>query len=146
MRRSMTPEDFRMFFPLFFFIIWPAVLRLQYFRKAGEKPIKALIPFYGTYKFYDLFFHRYFFWVYLLLWIAKAVTAVFLENAVFYSALSNTLDALIYLCTVFPFATGAWCLRESVLFSVFTFFLYPILAAIVAFQKDPEKGTENTSE
>lgn len=138
MRRSMTPEDMRIFFPFFFFVVWPTVLRCLYFQKAGEKPFKALIPFYGTYKFYDLFFHRHFFWIYLLLWIMKISALVFLQNAVFYYAFSNTLDVLILLCTVFPFATGAWCLGESVLFSVFTFFLYPLFAAIVVFQKDPE--------
>ena len=139
MRRSMTPEDMRIFFPFFFFVVWPTVLRCLYFQKAGEKPFKALIPFYGTYKFYDLFFHRHFFWIYLLLWIMKIYTLMFLGTAEFYYALSNTLDVLILLCTVFPFATGAWCLGEGVLFSIFTFFLYPLFAAIVVFQKDPEK-------
>lgn len=145
MRRSMTPEDMRIFFPFFFFVVWPTVLRCLYFQKAGEKPFKALIPFYGTYKFYDLFFHRHFFWIYLLLWIMKISALVFLQSAVFYYAFSNTLDILILLCTVFPFATGAWCLGESVLFSVFTFFLYPLFAAIVVFQKDPEKEDDKNS-
>lgn len=144
MRGNPTTEDERHFYPLLFFVIWPAVLRCLYFRKAGEKPFKALIPFYGTYKFYDLFFHRRFFLIYLLLWGMKIVTLVFLGNAEFYYALSNTLDVLIFLLTIFPFATGAWRLGEGVLFSVFTFFLYPLFAAILVFQKDPQKDQKNT--
>ncbi len=146
MRGNPTPEDKRHFYPLFLFVIWPALLRCLYFQKAGEKPFKALIPFYGSYKFFDLFFHRRFFWIYLLLWVMKMVTLAFLGNAEFYYALSNTLDILIFLIAILPFATGAWRMGEGVVFSVFTFLLYPLFAAIVVFQKEPPKDKENTKE
>ena len=142
MRRYMTPEDERLFYPLLLFVIWPAVLRCLYFQKAGEKPFKALLPFYGSYQFFNLFFHRRFFWVYLLLWIMKMGVLAFFKEAVFYYALSNTLDILIFLFSILPFATGAWRMGEGVLFSVFTFFLYPLFAAIVVFQKDPQKDPD----
>ena len=144
MRRSPTPEDEKYFYPLFFFVIWPAVLRCLYFQKAGDKPFKALIPFYGTYKFFDLFFNRRFFWINLLLWIMKICVIAFLRSTVVYAALNNTLDVLIFLSAILPFATGAWRMGEGIVFSIFTFILYPLFAAIVAFQKDPQKDNEKT--
>lgn len=145
-RRHMTPEDERLFFPLFFFVIWPAILRILYFQKASEKPLKALIPFYGTYKFFDRCCHRRFFWIYLALWIMKICAIVFLKKVSVYTALNNTLDVLIYLISILPFATGAWRMGEGILFSVFTFILYPLFAAIFVFQKDPQKDQKNTEE
>ena len=50
------PGDKKWLAGLIIFVFYPAVLRLEYLKKAGIKAYKSLIPFYGTYKTYELFF------------------------------------------------------------------------------------------
>ena len=133
------PGDMKWFGSLVFFVLWPAAFRCGYFKKAGLKGYKALIPIYGTYKFYDLYFDKRFFWVYLSFWAARIAIAAFFKDWEGYYFTSNTLDVLIFASSILPFATGAKRFGKGWFYSVCTFLVYPVFTAILVSGKHKYK-------
>lgn len=130
-----APGDNNWYTSLVVFVFLPAVFRCWYFQKAGQKRYKALIPVYGSFKFFDLYFDKRFFWVYSAFWVAKIATYAFFNNWAGYYITSNTLDVLIFASVILPFATGAKRFGKGWFYSVCTFLVYPIFVTILASEK-----------
>ncbi len=128
------PGDMKWFAALIIFVFYPAILRLEYLQKAGIKAYKALIPFYGTYKMYELFFDKRFFPVYVSFWLVKLGTLAFAKSEIQY-LITNTADVLIFLGVILPFITGAKKFGKSRLFRICTMLMPPIFVSILAFGK-----------
>ena len=128
------PGDKKWLAGLIIFVFYPAVLRLEYLKKAGIKAYKSLIPFYGTYKTYELFFNKRFFPVYVFLWLIK-LGALALEKSETQYLISNTADVLIFLGVILPLITGAKKFGKSRLFRICTLLMPPVFVGILAFGK-----------
>lgn len=115
--------------------VYEVVLECLLFKKAGEKPWKALIPVYGRYKAYDLFYNGSMYWVTFALGILCILAEeIFVGEAAMIGALISLVLSVIGLVIGIKYMISlARCFQKSGWFAVGLILQFPIYASILAF-------------
>lgn len=130
------PEDGTMLWYPYFVFFFPMVLRCQFLKRAGEKPLKGLIPFYGMYKFYNVYFIPRLYWLYPVSWalyiVFSALTGIPCQKTLVFVS-----ESMIYVSILLPFLGCAKHFDQNWVYALFTPVLYPLLATLLAFGRYP---------
>lgn len=128
-------------------VVYMLVVKGILFKKAGENPWKILIPVYGSYKAYDLFYDGSMFWtVFALNIIGSFVQKIFTGNAAVIGLIISLVFSIITLIIGIKYLISlAHSFDKSGGFAVGLIFLFPIFASILAFS-DAKYGDGSNQE
>jgi len=148
---ATSHEDFAVLFGMFSgvfllilgaFLIFFLIVQWKLFSKAGDKGWKVLIPVYGMYTQYKLFWNTRWFWIMFLLGVATSVTGTMLteETAVLMTIVSIVAAVMSFIISIVYCVKLARSFGRAGGFAAGLIFLPVIFMPILAFSRDAYVG------